>query len=79
MLVNETENLGEAKRDLGETSFPKLEWNSIFIEVMVMVIVLFIVSFHYRPCEDKINDFKFYNSDFKLYFDISSVLELEMN
>ena len=66
-------------RDLGELSFPKLGRNCIFIEVLIIV-SLIIVSFHYKSFEDiKLMIVIFYNCDFKLYFDISSVLELEMN
>ena len=46
MVFNETLDLGEAERDLGEASFPELGRKRIFIEVMA--IVLLIISFHYK-------------------------------
>ena len=78
--MNETRNLEEAERDLEEHSFLELERHSTFIEVIVIVLLIIIVSFHYKSCEDiKLMIVTFYNCDFKLYFDISSVLELEVN
>ena len=44
--MNETGDLGEAKSDFAEPSFPELGRNSIFIEVML------IVSSHYKSRED---------------------------
>ena len=73
--MNETRDLGEAERDLGEPSFPELDRNSIFLEVIGLVSV----SFHYKSCEDiKLMIVTFYNCDFKLHFEIFSVMELEI-
>ena len=44
--MNEKRDLVEAERDLGESSFPELGINSMFIEVMVIVLLIIIVSFH---------------------------------
>ena len=46
MPVNEMQDLGEAARDLMEPSFPELVRNSIFIEVMVIVLLIihFLIS-----------------------------------
>ena len=60
MLVNET-------RDLGEPSFPELGRNHIFIEVMVIILLIFIVSFNYKSCKDiKLIIVTFYNYIYSL-------------
>ena len=64
--MNETRDLGEAKRDIGEPSFPELGRNSIFIEVMIIVLLIIhhFISFHYKSCEDiKLMIVTFYNCD----------------
>ena len=72
MLVNEPQ-------DLREPSFSELGRNSVFIEVTVVLLII-LCSLLYRSCENlKLMIVTFYNCDFKLYLDISSVLELVMN
>ena len=39
-LVNETQDLRETERNLGEPSFTELGTNSMFIEVMVMALLI---------------------------------------
>ena len=73
MPVNET-------RYLGEHSFSKLGRNSIFIEVMFIVLLIIhcFISLHSRE-DIKLMIVTFYNCDFKLCLDIFFVLELEIN
>ena len=67
-------------RQIEEPSFTELGKNSLFIEVVVIVLLIIHCFISLQILwRRKIKILTFYNCDFKLYFDISSVSELEMN